>query len=209
MASASPKKVLILGAAGPTALLTVRKFLLHNHIVTVYARNPSKLPTDITSSKNLKIVRGDLTETQALTTAIDGQDVTSLFSALTSAGIKQIIATGTTSIHDPEDNFSFVAFIALAFIWIIAHAAWKDIVTFGKLFDTEATAAGLDWTIFRLGFLGNKESQSTKAGYVAKDGWSLMIQRENIANWLVAEMEKDNSEWIRKRPAIWSASKAA
>jgi nucleoside-diphosphate-sugar epimerase len=49
-----PKKVLILGATGPTGLLTARKALEHDHIVTIYARNPSKVPTDISDVANVK-----------------------------------------------------------------------------------------------------------------------------------------------------------
>jgi nucleoside-diphosphate-sugar epimerase len=48
------RKVLILGATGPTGLLTLRKALDHNHLVTVYARNPSKIPSDISDSGKVK-----------------------------------------------------------------------------------------------------------------------------------------------------------
>lgn len=55
MASKGPKKILILGSTGPTGLLTVRTALEHDLNVTVYARNPSKIPTDLAESPKLKV----------------------------------------------------------------------------------------------------------------------------------------------------------
>lgn len=118
--------------------------------------------------------------------------------------VKRILAMGTPSISDPEDGFSVLALLGVAFIRIIANSAYKDIVSLGELFETEATKMGLDWTIFRIGFLTDGAPQSSKAGYVAKNGWVMKNRRVDIAVWLVEEMEKDNSEWVRKRPAIWS-----
>jgi hypothetical protein len=119
-------------------------------------------------------------------------------------GVKRILAMGTASIPDEQDGFSIIASLGVTLIRIIANSAYKDIVSVGKLFDTEATNGGLDWTIFRLGFLANGAPRSSKVGYVGKNGWVLKNQRADIATWLVDEVEKDNSEWIKKKPAIWS-----
>lgn len=119
-------------------------------------------------------------------------------------GVKRIFAMGTPSIPDEQDGLSIVAFLGITFIRIVANSAYNEVVNVGKLFDTEATNDGLDWTIFRLGFLGDGAPQSPKVGYVGKNGWTMKTQRADIATWLVDEVEKDNSEWIRKRPSIWS-----
>ncbi|KAJ5414393.1 hypothetical protein N7509_001020 [Penicillium cosmopolitanum] len=224
MSGRNCKKILILGATGQTGILTVQTALEHNHIVTIYARNPSKLPTNIAHHPNIKIIRGDLTDAEALSKAVEGQDaIVSLlgptgnvtgtpftdayhliFSLMKRWGVKRILAMGTASIPDEQDGFSIVAFLGVTLIRIIVNSAYKDIVSVGKLFNTEATNDGLDWTIFRLGFLANGAPQSSKAGYVGKNGWVLKNQRADIATWLVDEVEKDNSEWIKKMPAIWS-----
>ncbi|OJJ05552.1 hypothetical protein ASPVEDRAFT_137884, partial [Aspergillus versicolor CBS 583.65] len=119
-------------------------------------------------------------------------------------GVKRILSMGTPSIPDEQDGFSIIAFLGVTLIRIIANSAYKDIVSVGKLFETEATNDGLEWTIFRLGFLGNGAPQSSKVGYVGKNGWVMKNQRADIATWLVDEVENDNSEWIRKKPSIWS-----
>ncbi|PVH74505.1 NmrA family protein [Cadophora sp. DSE1049] len=218
------KKVLILGATGPTGLLTVRKALEHKHIVTIYARNPSKIPKDISDVANVKIIGGDLMDVEGLSKAIEGQDIIVsllgpagrvkgtpftdayllIFSLMKRLGVKRILAMGTPSITDPEDGFSIWAFLGVALIRILVYSAYKEIVGVGKLFETEATKDGLDWTIFRLGFLSDGAPQGSKAGYVGQDGWAMKNRRADVASWLVNEVEKDNSEWIRKRPSLWS-----
>ncbi|KAH7011056.1 hypothetical protein EDB80DRAFT_571256 [Ilyonectria destructans] len=222
MSERKSKKVLILGSTGPTGLLTVRQALEHGHTVTVYARNPSKIPSDISNLPT--IIQGELADAERLTKAIKGQDVIVsllgptgsvsgtpytdayclIFSLMKRWKVKRILAMGTLSISDPEDGFSILAFLGVTLIRIIANSTYKDIVSFGKLFDKEATKDGLDWTIFRLGFLGDGAPQTSKVGYVAKNGWAMKNQRADVASWLVEEIEKDNSEWIRKRPSIWS-----
>ena len=49
------KKILVLGATGPTGILTVQTALEHNHIVTIYARNRFELSTDISGHSNIKV----------------------------------------------------------------------------------------------------------------------------------------------------------
>ena len=55
MSERNCKKILILGATGPTGILTVQTAFEHHHIVTIYARNPSKLPTNIGRDPNIKV----------------------------------------------------------------------------------------------------------------------------------------------------------
>lgn len=165
-----------------------------------------------------------MTDSEELSKAIEGQDVVVsllgpsgnvsgtpftdayrlIFALMKRWDVKRILAMGTPSIPDPEDGFSILAFLGVAFVRIIANSAYRDIVSVGKLFDTEATRKELDWTIFRLGFLTDGAPQSSKTGYVAKNGWVMKNRRADVATWLVDEIEKDNSEWERKRPAIWS-----
>lgn len=119
-------------------------------------------------------------------------------------GVRRILAMGTPSISDPEDGFSILALLGILFIRIIANSAYKDIVGVGKTFDTDATKNDLDWTIFRIGFLRDGIPQGCKTGYVGKNGWVMRNQRADVANWLIREIEKDNSQWIGRKPALWS-----
>ncbi|KAJ5572722.1 hypothetical protein N7450_009706 [Penicillium hetheringtonii] len=214
------KKILILGATGPTGILTVQAALERNHIVTIYARTPSKLPSTIFNHPNIKVIRGDLTDTEALSSAIQGQDA--IISLLGPAGnvvgtpftdayrlifplmkrweVKRILAMGTASIPDENDGFSIIAFLGILLIRILANSAYRDIVSVGKrLRKTDWIGLFSGW-----GSWENGEPKSSKAGYVGKNGWAMKNQRADVATWLIDEVENDDSEWIRKKPAIWS-----
>jgi hypothetical protein len=52
---ATSKRILILSATGPTGILTVREALEHNHNITMYARNLSKLAIDFSTSPRIKV----------------------------------------------------------------------------------------------------------------------------------------------------------
>jgi uncharacterized protein YbjT (DUF2867 family) len=49
-------KVLVFGATGPLGLLFVEKALDNGHVLTLYVRNPSKLPELIKSNENVKVL---------------------------------------------------------------------------------------------------------------------------------------------------------
>jgi uncharacterized protein YbjT (DUF2867 family) len=49
------KKILILGATGPLGLLTVKEALLRNFEITVYVRNPEKLPAEMKENKSITV----------------------------------------------------------------------------------------------------------------------------------------------------------
>lgn len=172
----------------------------------------------------MQIFQGELTDAERLSEAIRGQDVVVsllgptgnvigtpftdayrlVFPLMKKGNVKRILAMGTPSISDPRDEFSILVFLGVLLVRIIANSAYKDIVSVGKLFDTDATGNGLDWTLFRLGFLANGPPRISKAGYVGQKGWTMKNQRADVAAWLVGEIEKDNSEWNRKRPSLWS-----
>jgi putative NADH-flavin reductase len=50
------KKIAVFGGTGATGLLFVQKALQHDHDLTLYARNPSKLPSELTSNPKLKVL---------------------------------------------------------------------------------------------------------------------------------------------------------
>ncbi|KDN38831.1 hypothetical protein RSAG8_09237, partial [Rhizoctonia solani AG-8 WAC10335] len=63
-------RILILGGTGDMGIILIRKALDAGHIVTVYARNPAKLPEDIASHESIIITKGELTDEDSLRHAI-------------------------------------------------------------------------------------------------------------------------------------------
>ena len=63
-------KILILGATGLTGQQLLTRALEHQHEVTVLVRDPSKLSFQ---HQQLKIIKGDVLDSQVLLTAVQGQ----------------------------------------------------------------------------------------------------------------------------------------
>jgi uncharacterized protein YbjT (DUF2867 family) len=51
----SVKKILVLGATGPLGIYICQKALENGHQLTIYARNPTKLPNEISSNTAVKV----------------------------------------------------------------------------------------------------------------------------------------------------------
>jgi uncharacterized protein YbjT (DUF2867 family) len=54
-ATKSKKNLLILGATGPTGIITVRKAIQRGHKITIFARNVAKLPEDIRENPEITV----------------------------------------------------------------------------------------------------------------------------------------------------------
>lgn len=48
-------KVLVLGGTGPAGICLLRELVYRNHAIVAYARNPSKIPNDLTSSPLVEV----------------------------------------------------------------------------------------------------------------------------------------------------------
>jgi uncharacterized protein YbjT (DUF2867 family) len=49
------KKILVLGGTGPLGVYFCQKALANGHQLTIYARNPSKLPEDVSSNAAVNV----------------------------------------------------------------------------------------------------------------------------------------------------------
>lgn len=132
-------QILVLGGTGPVGILIIQKALEKHHTAIVYARSPSKLPSDILFNPRVKVVEGSLTDSDALERAfaVEG-GVDAVVSALgppvlgihpsgnplaqgymkvievaKSKGVKRFIVLGTASIKDDEDksDWKFTALV--------------------------------------------------------------------------------------------------
>lgn len=228
----APKKLLILGATGPSGVATVNLALAHGHTVIIHARNPAKLSAETLAHPNIKIFKGELTDTASLSAAFAQKPDTVIsllgptvsatmmpwtigdtftdgyrrvMAEMRSSGVKRILAMGTMSIYVPEDKPSFGRAFLVWLVYLIAYAAWRQIIGISELFKNEAQ--GLDWTVFRIGNLGRGPVGEIAEGYIGDGNTSLGIQRSELAEWLVAEAEKDDSRWIKGFPCVSTALK--
>lgn len=127
----APKNLLIFGGTGPSGVATVNLALDHGHTVIIHARNPDKLSPETLAHPNVKVFKGELTDTASLSAAFAQKPdaVISLLGPTASAslmpwtigdtftdgycrimaemrnnGVKRILVMGTVSIYVPEDK---------------------------------------------------------------------------------------------------------
>lgn len=63
---ASKHHILLLGGTGICGLIFTRAAVEAGHHLTLYIRNPAKLPVDLSSNPNIHIIQGELGDTDGL-----------------------------------------------------------------------------------------------------------------------------------------------
>jgi len=218
-------RFLVLGGTGPCGNFLIRELLSKypSSTIVIYARSPHKLPSDLndTSYPTLVVIKGDLTDREAVESALEGVDV--VLSALGPAfgqpsntplakgydlvidamykhGVKRLIALGTTSISDPEDKSSFAYYCMIKAVKTGARSAYNDIVAIGNTIRDKGR--DLDWTIVRVPILTNGGCTDVIAGYVGDGNVKTTLPRKAFAAFVVEEIEKGH--WVKKAPLLTS-----
>jgi putative NADH-flavin reductase len=216
-------RIVILGGTGPTGILLIEEALAAKHTIVVYARNPQKLPAHLNKHPDISIVKGELQDSNALSTALEGAHAVlsalgpsfgnpsstpiahgyaAVLEAMRRTGVKRLIALGTTSIKDENDKWSVIYSAFVAAVAVGAHSAYRDIVAVGEVI---RACDDIDWTIVRVPVLKNEKNREVRVGYVGdgKAGGAYTLARQGFAVFVLDELEK--GEWIRRSPLITSA----
>ncbi|KAF2180360.1 NAD(P)-binding protein [Zopfia rhizophila CBS 207.26] len=206
-------KVLVLGGTGPAGICLLRELAYRNHATVVYARNPYKIPKDLVSNPLIEVIKGEMDDLVALSTAVDqsstvisllGPNIndgkinptlfadcykSSVFPLMRRHGVRRIIAMGTISIVRPEDRWTFFQSMVVLF-----------------------EAQGLDWTVFRIASIPGKSDEASWrkdredgevfVGWVGEKGWTGVQKRGALTRWLVDAAEGGAEEWVGKMPAV-------
>jgi putative NADH-flavin reductase len=216
-------RFLILGGTGPSGILVIQKTLqlYPEATIAIFARSPDKVPEDIAQNPSITLIKGELTDLDALSTAVQGVNVVlsalgplashppgniiatfygHLIDLMIKHNIKRIILLGTASISDPKDKFSLVFKLIIAGVRLAAYNAYLDVVAIGEVIRTKGDA--LDWTIVRVPVLTNNDSEEVVAGHVGDGTTGYSLSRKAYAAFTVHEVE--NMEWIKEAPLISS-----
>jgi hypothetical protein len=127
-------------------------------------------------------------------------------------GVRRILAMGTISITRPEDNWSFLRWLMVLAVKLIAGSAYKNIIAIQNVFEDKGATRDIGWTVYRIAAIpGNSDSESWKTdrndgdsyiGPVNGNGWTLSQKRSALTRWLVDAVESGAPDVINKMPAV-------
>ncbi|KAF4464687.1 hypothetical protein FALBO_8485 [Fusarium albosuccineum] len=175
-------KILVFGATGPAGISLLRELVHRGLPALAYCRNPSKLPEDLTSNVLVEVVKGDMTQREAMSTAIaKSRAVISLLGPSSTRqpkntefadhyrtivplmkehGVHRILALGTTAMYRPDDESSISRAVMSTLIRIAASGAHHNILAIQEYFEN-LNDASIEWTVFRVGNLSGTSDVST------------------------------------------------
>lgn len=207
--------ITIFGGTGPAGLLVIERALHNGHMVTAFARTPSKI---FIQHNNLKIVKGELTQPGKIDEAIKGADavisllgpktnskgllvstgIKNIINSMRKNGTKRLIAAVSSSYRDANDKFQFGFEFGVVMLRVLAGNILKDIVGMGK----QIAESQLDWTVVRLPMLTNKPPKGKlNIGYTGDGKIKFFsLTRADLANFLVQQL--DDNIYLHKAPVI-------
>ncbi|KAG8668267.1 hypothetical protein FPOAC2_07558 [Fusarium poae] len=229
-------KILVFGATGPAGIVLLRELLHRKLPVLAYCRTPSKIPENIFDDPLLEVVKGDMTQRDAISRAISKSRVIIsllgpssakplsdsefadyyrlIVSLMKEHQVSRILALGTTAIYQPDDQTSITRGLMGTLIKVMANSAYHNILAIQEYFE-KLNDTSIDWTVFRLGWLGgtsdksawltDREKGKAFAGPVATLGYTSGINRSILARWLADVATAEPAMWVRQMPAVSKA----
>jgi putative NADH-flavin reductase len=117
-------KIAVFGASGKTGILIVYQALNQGHLVTAFARQPTRVTIQ---HKNLRVIGGDILEVDKVKMAVEGQDAVlcaigmdknkpntllsdgtkNMLNAMESSGVKRFICMSSAGILGNDGGFWF------------------------------------------------------------------------------------------------------
>ncbi|KAI9733821.1 MAG: hypothetical protein M1818_007088 [Claussenomyces sp. TS43310] len=212
--------ILVIGATGQSGLDFCTAALKDGYKLTLYLRNPSKLPAEISGNKDVTVVKGTLEDEAAVKQVIasgatifisfagpvgssKGTPVTDFhrfaLPLLVEHKYQRALILCTPSYHAPKDKGGLKWRLSVMLIKIIGGSAYQEFSGLGALVASQDTAA-LKWTIFRVGFLGNGEVKPVKATFTGSGEDGIGISRKSIAAWVLAEIKEE--KWVGEAPLL-------
>jgi putative NADH-flavin reductase len=203
-------KLVVFGAAGKTGILIVYQALNQGHMVTAFARKPENVTIQ---HKNLKVIQGDILESDKVKMAVEGQDVVLCALGVDKNKPNTILSDGTGNILRAMESAGVRRFICMSSAGILGNDSgfW-----FGKVFmplflrhvfaDKRRQAeiikkSNADWVIIRP--TGLTDAPKTNTYKINLDiPTSRSIPRADVADFMLKLM--NDKRYDGKMPALSS-----
>ncbi|KAF2963898.1 hypothetical protein GQX73_g9666 [Xylaria multiplex] len=212
------EKTLVLGGTGTAGICLLRELAFRKRPTVVYARNISKIPSDLASNEFLEIIEGQMNNMDALSQAVAkcsaiisllGPQINdriesptfygdiyknNIFPLMRKHNVKRILAMGTVSIGRPEDSSTLLRPIIVLFVRLLASVAYQNIINVAATFQHEAT--DLDWTVYRIALIpGNSDEESWKKDR-EEDGGKPFVGWIGKKGWTISTKRAVLTRWL-------------
>ncbi|PIG88668.1 hypothetical protein AARAC_000513 [Aspergillus arachidicola] len=213
--------ILVFGATGPSGTEFCSAALQQGHRLSLFVRNPQKLPLEISGNPNVTVIHGtfeDVTKMEQAagcgarifvsfagpTYGSKGTPVTEaiklIFPMLVANKYKRAMVLGTCSYPSPLDKGAIKWKLSVALIKIIGGSAYEEFRGLGE-FVASQDPAQLQWTLFRVPFLTNGAEAPVTATYTGHGDDGFFLSRRSMASWVLKEMDTDSVQ-VGKTPVI-------
>ncbi len=203
------KRILVLGATGPTGRQVVEQALAAGHEVTAFIRDPAKLTR---THERLKIVTGDVTEDgTGLVNAVRGEDAVisalgggqslaphalmeratpRIVAAMKQAAVRRLIFLSSFGVGA---TFADVPILPRLFIRTLLARVYAD----KEIGERVIHSSDLDWTIvYAAGLTNGPRTGNFRFGEHLKMHGFPTVSRADVADFLIDQLDDD--QFVRK-----------
>jgi len=207
-------KVTFFGATGKTGQALIDEGLKRHLDITVFARTGS--PFD---HPGVRVVRGSLTDPEALRTALRGSDAVvsalgptkiphpgglpittatqALMAVMQQEGVRRLVAVSTGTALDPADTFDWKIRLPAQLIRFAMPSAYRDILGLAQAIRGSA----LDWTMVRVALLTDDPAVARlQVGPYGRTQHALRISRKDVAAFMLDQLS--DTRFLRAAPGI-------
>ena len=205
--------ILIIGATRGIGMQLLERALARGHTVTALARNPDKITK---RHERLKVLKGDILETESVTRAIADQDAVcccigigltrkpvtvfsqgtkNILEAMKRAGVRRFICI--TGIGARESKYHGGFLYDKIFQPLLLKTIYEDKDRQEELIK----ASDVDWIIVRPGFLTNGPARGQYRALIDLTGVTAgQISRADVAEFMLDQL--DSEQYLRQTPLL-------
>ncbi|TKA69131.1 hypothetical protein B0A55_08487 [Friedmanniomyces simplex] len=206
---------------GPSGITFIEEALRSGQKVTIYARNPSKLPRTINEDQSVTVFQGTFDDLDAAARALrSGADAlvsfagpgirwkgtpvadfyAKFFPLLPSSSIKHVMICATASFKAPGDSSpNWLWWFGAGFVWLVGDSAYAEQNGIGRA-TTGLPLDQVEWTLFRVPHLTNGKALPVQTGMMGSGTDGMFLSRPSLAVWILQELRERN--YVGKTPMV-------
>jgi putative NADH-flavin reductase len=206
--------ILVFGASGATGTEVVGQASQRGHRVTAFIRSGA---APATAAHEPTIVRADVRDRDAVTTAVDGHDaVLCALGAATPLRRDPVLVEGIRTIVTSMEGKGVPRLVYLSFLGVregrpqlsflgrrlVAPLLMLNVVADHEAKERIIRESTLEWVIVRPPRLTNGPRRGTYRSGVGIQATSMIprISRADVADFMLRQLEQDT--WVRQAPAV-------